>query len=47
LKSGALVAVLQDCLPRPSPVHLVYPRDTRATPKLASFVDFMVTKLGV
>ncbi len=35
LKSGALVAVLQDCLPKPSPAHLVYPRDTRVTPKLS------------
>ncbi|KND54801.1 Transcriptional regulator, LysR family [Candidatus Paraburkholderia kirkii] len=47
LKSGALIAVLQDFLPKPSPAHLVYPRDTRATPKLASFVDFMVARLGV
>lgn len=47
LASGALVAVLHDYLPKPSPVHLVYPRDTRATPKLASFVDFMVARLGV
>ncbi|BAN23273.1 LysR family transcriptional regulator [Caballeronia insecticola] len=47
LKSGALVAVLQDFLPKPSPAHLVYPRDMRATPKLASFVDFMVARLGV
>jgi DNA-binding transcriptional LysR family regulator len=47
LANGTLVAVLQDFLPPPSPVHLVYPRDTRATPKLASFVDFMVARLGV
>ncbi|SAL85814.1 LysR family transcriptional regulator [Caballeronia arvi] len=47
LAAGALVAVLQDFLPKPSPVHLVYPRDTRTTPKLASFVDFMVARLGV
>ncbi|MDR5820317.1 LysR family transcriptional regulator [Caballeronia sp. LZ043] len=47
LNSGALVAVLQAYLPKSSPVHLVYPRDTRATPKLASFVDFMMARLGV
>ncbi|MDR5779532.1 LysR family transcriptional regulator [Caballeronia sp. LZ065] len=47
LNSGALVAVLQAYLPKFSPVHLVYPRDTRATPKLASFVDFMMARLGV
>ena len=47
LAAGALVAVLQDFLPKPSPAHLVYPRDTRTTPKLASFVDFMVARLGV
>lgn len=47
LNSGALVAVLQPYLPKSSPVHLVYPRDTRATPKLASFVDFMMARLEV
>jgi DNA-binding transcriptional LysR family regulator len=47
LKSGALVAVLQAYWPKSSPVHLVYPRDTRATPKLASFVDFIMGRLGV
>jgi DNA-binding transcriptional LysR family regulator len=50
LQSGALVAVLQDYLPKPSPAHLVYPRHSRgvrATPKLSCFIDFMVARLGV
>jgi DNA-binding transcriptional LysR family regulator len=47
LASGALVAVLGAFLPEPSPAHLIYPRDRRATPKLTTFVDFMVRRLGV
>jgi DNA-binding transcriptional LysR family regulator len=47
LRSGALVTLLEDHLPKPSPAHLVYPRDTRAMPKLSSFVEFVVARLGV
>ncbi|SAL49415.1 LysR family transcriptional regulator [Caballeronia humi] len=47
LASGALVALLERYLPEPSPAHLVYPRDRRATPKLTTFVDFIVGRLGI
>lgn len=46
LASGALVEVLQHCLPAPRPVHLVYPPDRRQLPKLARFVEHMVEALG-
>jgi DNA-binding transcriptional LysR family regulator len=28
-------------------MHLLYPRDRRPTPKLTSFVDFMLARFGV
>ncbi|WDD94085.1 LysR family transcriptional regulator [Burkholderia sp. FERM BP-3421] len=46
LASGALVPVLDAYMPAPSRVHLLYPRDRRATPKLTSFVEFVVGRLG-
>ena len=44
--SGELVSVLEDHLPPGSPVHLLYPRDRRATPKLTSFIDFVIERFG-
>ena len=46
LASGALVPVMQHCLPVPRPVHLVYAPDRRQLPKLARFVEFVVGALG-
>ncbi len=46
LASGALVPVMQHCLPVPRPVHLVYAPDRRQLPKLARFVEHMVGALG-
>ena len=46
LASGALVPVLQHCLPTPRDVHLVYAPDRRQLPKLARFVEFVVGALG-
>ncbi|TKC90297.1 LysR family transcriptional regulator [Trinickia terrae] len=46
IESGALVSVLEGYLPEAAPVHLLYPRDRRTTPKLASFIDFVLEKLG-
>ena len=46
LASGALVPVMQHCLPLPRPVHLVYAPDRRQLPKLARFVEFVVGALG-
>jgi len=47
LASGALVPVMQHCLPVPRPVHLVYAPDRQQLPKLARFVEHMVAALGV
>ncbi|MFB9124495.1 LysR family transcriptional regulator [Paraburkholderia dipogonis] len=47
IASGELVSVLEDYLPDGAPVHLLYPRDRRATPKLTSFIDFVVERFGV
>jgi len=46
IESGELVPVLEDHLPQGAPVHLVYPRDRRATPKLTSFIDFVMERFG-
>ncbi|MBV7462964.1 MULTISPECIES: LysR family transcriptional regulator [unclassified Acidovorax] len=47
LASGALVPVMQPCLPAPRPVQLVYAPDRRQLPKLARFVEYVVGTLGV
>jgi DNA-binding transcriptional LysR family regulator len=46
IESGQLVSVLEDCLPDGAPVHLIYPRDRRATPKLTTFIDFVIERFG-
>ena len=46
LASGALVPVMQPCLPAPRPVQLVYAPDRRQLPKLARFVEYVVERLG-
>ncbi|SFU73405.1 LysR family transcriptional regulator [Pseudoduganella namucuonensis] len=43
---GLLVPVLGGYLPPPRPLHLIYPRDRQSTPKLASFVEFIVERFG-
>jgi DNA-binding transcriptional LysR family regulator len=44
--SGRLVSVLEKHLPSPLPVHLVYPRDRQALPKLTHVVEFLRERLG-
>jgi DNA-binding transcriptional LysR family regulator len=44
--AGRLVPLLQDYLPPPRAIHLVYPRDRQPTPKLTTFVDFMLARFG-
>ena len=44
--TGRLVPVLAGYLPPPRPMHLVYPRDRQATPKLTTFVDFVMERFG-
>jgi DNA-binding transcriptional LysR family regulator len=44
---GRLVPILHDYWPVPRPMHLVYQRDRQSTPKLASFVEFVVERFGL
>ncbi|WP_432380325.1 LysR family transcriptional regulator [Duganella sp. P38] len=46
IAAGRLVPILRQHLPPPRPMNVVYPRDRRATPKLTTFIDFMVERLG-
>jgi DNA-binding transcriptional LysR family regulator len=46
LSSGALVPILQDYLPTPRPVHLLYPRDRQQTPKVRTFVEFVISRFA-
>jgi len=46
IASGRLVPLLERHLPRPLPVHLVYPRDRQALPKLTRVVEFLRQRLG-
>lgn len=46
IEAGRLVEVLSDYRPAPRPMHIVYPPHRRITPKLRSFVDFIVARLG-
>lgn len=44
---GRLVPILRDHWPVSRPMHLIYPRDRQSTPKLASFVEFVVERFGL
>lgn len=44
--AGRLVPLLEDYVPRPRPMHLVYPRDRQPTPKLTTFIDFMLERFA-
>ncbi len=43
---GRLVALLEDHLPPARPMHLLYPRDRQATPKMTTFIEFMLEHFG-
>ncbi|MFZ6766548.1 LysR family transcriptional regulator [Undibacterium sp. Di26W] len=45
--AGRLVPLLEDYLPAPRPMHLLYPRDRQPTPKLSTFVEFMLDRFGL
>jgi DNA-binding transcriptional LysR family regulator len=47
IATGRLVPLLEDYLPPPRPMHLIYPRDRQPTPKLTTFVTFMLERFGV
>ena len=46
LAAGRLVRVLRDYEPPPLPIHLLFAPDRRPTPKLRSFIDFVVARFG-
>lgn len=46
LAAGRLIALLADAMPSPLPMNLVFPPDRRPTPKLRSFIDFMIERFG-
>ncbi|WNC91785.1 hypothetical protein RI103_08695 [Paraburkholderia sp. FT54] len=46
IAGGELVSVLEDYLREGAPVHLLYPRDRRATSKRTSFIDFVIERFG-
>lgn len=46
IAAGRLQPVLREYWPQPRPMHLIYPRDRQSTPKLASFVEFVVQRFG-
>jgi DNA-binding transcriptional LysR family regulator len=45
LKDGRLIELLKDHLPSPRPIYAVYPKERQRTPKLTSFVEFLVAGL--
>jgi DNA-binding transcriptional LysR family regulator len=46
IAAGRLVPILCGYLPPSRPMNLVYPRDRQATPKLTTFIDFIVERFG-
>ncbi len=46
IAAGRLVSLLERHLPPPSPVHLLYPRDRQALPKLTRVVEFLRERLA-
>lgn len=46
IAAGRLVEVLPDHAPPVRPIHLLYLRDRQMSPKLRSFVDFVVQRFG-
>ena len=47
IKRGHLIPILQDFIPEPKPMHLIYPRDRQPTPKLSTFIEFVVQRFGL
>jgi DNA-binding transcriptional LysR family regulator len=45
LAKGELVRIMEDYVPPPKPVQMVYPRSRKSLPKLKAFVDFVVGRL--
>jgi DNA-binding transcriptional LysR family regulator len=47
IESGRLVELLTRLTPPPRPIHAVYAKERQSSPKLASFVDFLVAQLRI
>jgi DNA-binding transcriptional LysR family regulator len=47
IQEGKLIPVLEHYLPDPKPMNLIYPRHRQSTPKIASFVEFVVERFGL
>lgn len=47
LVNGRLIQVLTEYQPVVGSLHILYSRDRRMTPKLKSFIDFIVLKFGI
>jgi DNA-binding transcriptional LysR family regulator len=46
VQENKLVTLLNDFLPPPRPVHLLYPYDRQQLPKVARLVDMLVERIG-
>ena len=46
IAAGRLVPLLADYVPAPRLMHLLYPRDRQPTPKLTTFIDFLLERDG-
>ena len=44
--AGRLVSLLEAHIPAPRPMQLIYPRDRQPTPKLTTFVDYVLRHFG-
>jgi DNA-binding transcriptional LysR family regulator len=44
--AGRLVSLLEAHIPPPRTMHILYPRDRQATPKLTTFIDFVLEHFG-
>ncbi|SHN11909.1 DNA-binding transcriptional regulator, LysR family [Duganella sacchari] len=47
IAQGRLVPLLRNYMPPLRPLHLIYPRGRQTTPKLSTFVDFVVKNFGL
>jgi DNA-binding transcriptional LysR family regulator len=46
VEAGRLVSLLEAYVPSPRPMHLIYPHDRQPTPKLTTFIDFVLERFG-
>ncbi|WP_256079265.1 LysR family transcriptional regulator [Massilia sp. YIM B04103] len=46
IAAGRLVPLLQEHIPQPRPMHLLYSRDRQPTPKLTTLIDFLLERFG-